>query len=131
MPFVRISLLASFSQATKEAVSKAVHESLMQEFNVPKDDYFHVLEELRSDQIIYPENYLDIPHTRDVLYVQIFAASGRTPEHKARLYQAIAEKIAASSHISMDDIIIVLVENGGKENWSFGQGKIQELKHVQ
>jgi phenylpyruvate tautomerase PptA (4-oxalocrotonate tautomerase family) len=46
MPFVRISLLKSVSQDEKNKISQAVHTALMAEFNVPRDDYFHVIEEL-------------------------------------------------------------------------------------
>jgi hypothetical protein len=30
----------------------------------------------------------------------------------------------------MNNVIIVLLENNGQENWSFGNGEIQEPKHL-
>lgn len=51
MPFVRISLPKSFSQETKDNISESVHRSLIQEFNIPQDDYFHIIEELEPQQI--------------------------------------------------------------------------------
>lgn len=130
MPFVRISLLKTTATQYRQQISQAVHQALMQEFNVPKDDYFHVMDELESSQLFYPENYLGIAHSANMVYVQITCGSGRTNEQKERLYAQIANNIAASTPVSVSDVIIFLLENGGKENWSFGNGKIQELSHI-
>ena len=130
MPFVRISLLKALAADVKDKISKAVHESLMAEFNVPLDDYFHVIEELEATQLYYPKSYLGITHSGNMVYVQITAGSGRTYQQKEKLYAAIAGKIAAETPVLINDVIITLVENGGKENWSFGEGKIQSLNHI-
>ncbi|MBS1771251.1 MAG: tautomerase family protein [Bacteroidetes bacterium] len=129
MPFVRISLPKSFSQETKDNVSISVHHALMQEFKIPESDYFHIIEELDSRQIKFPEAYLGIAHTSDIIYIQIIAGQGRTVDQKRRLYREIAERISGSTTITKNNIIIVLVENEGKQNWSFGNGEIQEPKH--
>ncbi|MBB6130171.1 phenylpyruvate tautomerase PptA (4-oxalocrotonate tautomerase family) [Mucilaginibacter lappiensis] len=73
MPFVRISLLKTLAAEAKDKISRAVHESLMTEFNVPLDDYFHVVEELEASQLYYPKNYLGIAHSGNMVYVQITA----------------------------------------------------------
>jgi phenylpyruvate tautomerase PptA (4-oxalocrotonate tautomerase family) len=67
MPFVRISLLKTLSASDKDKISKAVHQSLMAEFNVPADDYFHVIEELDAGQLYYPKNYLGIAHSGNMV----------------------------------------------------------------
>jgi phenylpyruvate tautomerase PptA (4-oxalocrotonate tautomerase family) len=130
MPFVRISLLKTLPSDAKDKISKTVHQSLMTEFNVPPDDYFHVIEELDTAQLYYPKNYLGIAHTGNMVYVQITAGSGRSYDQKEKLYASIASKIAAETPVLINDVIIILVENGGKENWSFGAGKIQNLSHI-
>ena len=123
MPFVRISLRKDQQLETKNAISVAIHQSLISQFYIPEDDYFQVIEDLEHHQIRYPKNYLGIPHTDDILFIQITAGAGRTPEQKSRLYAEIAERISSTTTIKSDDIIIILVENNGSENWSFGQGK--------
>lgn len=130
MPFVRISLPKSLSQETKNNISQSVHESLIQEFHIPKNDYFHVIEELEPHQIKYPESYLGISHSEQIIYIQITAGQGRTLEQKKNLYHQIATKISTSTAILINNIIIVLLENNGLENWSFGNGEIQEPKHL-
>lgn len=59
--------------------------------------------------------------------IQIIARAGRTPEMKKELYKAIAAKIADRTSVSIDDVVIVLVENT-TENWSFGQGIAQYIQ---
>jgi len=130
MPFVRISLPKKLSLETKNTISASVHESLIAEFNVPKDDYFHVIEELESHQIKYPETYLGISHSEDIIYVQITAGQGRTLEQKKKLYHQIATRISTSTEILINNVIIVLLENNGLENWSFGNGEIQVPTHL-
>lgn len=130
MPFVRISLPKKLSQETKNKISQSVHQSLIAEFNIPKDDYFHVIEELETQQIKYPESYLGISHSENIIYVQIIAGQGRTLEQKKKLYHKIATTISSETEITINNIIIVLLENNGLENWSFGNGEIQEPKHL-
>lgn len=130
MPFVRISLPKKLSQETKNKISQSVHQSLIAEFHIPKDDYFHVIEELETQQIKYPESYLGISHSENIIYVQIIAGQGRTLEQKKKLYHKIAATISSETEITINNIIIVLLENNGLENWSFGNGEIQEPKHL-
>ena len=130
MPFVRISLPKKLSLETKNKISESIHHSLIEEFHIPKDDYFHVIEELENHQIKYPESYLGISHSEEIIYVQITAGQGRTLEQKKKLYQQIATRISSSTPILVNNVIIVLLENNGLENWSFGNGEIQEPKHL-
>ena len=130
MPFVRISLPKKLSLQTKNTISESIHQSLIEEFYIPKDDYFHVIEELENHQIKYPESYLGISHTEEIIYVQITAGQGRTLEQKKKLYHQIATKISSSTPILINNVIIVLLENNGLENWSFGNGEIQEPQHL-
>ena len=130
MPFVRISLPKSLSIETKHAVYHAVHESLVTEFGIPQDDYFHVIEELEEHQLLFPNNYLGIEHAKDIVYVHITAGAGRTTDDKRRLYSQMANRITTATSIRIEDVIIVLVENNGKEDWSFGRGEIQVPPHL-
>ncbi|MFH6995408.1 tautomerase family protein [Flavobacterium sp. FlaQc-48] len=130
MPFVRISLPKKLSQETKNNISASIHQSLIAEFHIPEADYFHVIEELAPHQIKYPESYLGISHSQDIIYVQITAGQGRSLDQKKKLYHQIATRISASTEILINNIIIILLENNGLENWSFGNGEIQEQKHL-
>lgn len=127
MPFVKINLAQHLTDSVKKAISLAVHESLMEHFNIPQDDYFQVIHEIRAPDLLYPDSYMNIPHTSNMLYIEITCSYGRTADMKKALYRSIAEKIAARTVISMNDVFIVLTEVA-LENWSFGQGLAQMVK---
>ncbi|HEY0609288.1 MAG TPA: tautomerase family protein [Chitinophaga sp.] len=124
MPFVKINLAQNLADSTKKDISLAVHEGLMEHFNIPKDDYFQVIHEIRPADLLYPDSYLNVPHSSSMVYIEITARFGRTVEMKKALYRAIAETIAARTLISANDVFIVLTEVAA-ENWSMGQGLAQ------
>lgn len=130
MPFVRISLRKELKDETKNLISEAVHQSLIQEFHIPKNDYFHIIEELGSNQIKYPQTYLGISHSENMVFIQIVAGTGRSNEQKEKLYSEIGKRISSETDIMINDIIIILIENGGYTNWSFGMGEIQKPPHL-
>lgn len=124
MPFVQVSLLKGRSKATVKAVGDAIHRALVEEFGIPELDKFQVIRELEADQLVFPPSYLEIPHSENMVYIQITAKEGRTTEMKVRLYKKIASLIHQHTGISTDDVFIVLTENRA-ENWSFGRGEAQ------
>ncbi|KAA2239345.1 tautomerase family protein [Chitinophaga agrisoli] len=124
MPFVKINLPQSTLPEERKAISHAVHESLMTHFTIPADDYFQVVHELGGNDLLFPASYMGVPHTPKLVYIEITARAGRSVEAKKALYHDIAKKIAATTDLSINDVIIILTENVS-ENWSFGQGIAQ------
>ena len=127
MPFVNIYLPEVFPRELKNKISLSVHESLMEIFNIPEDDYFQIIHQVSSEDLIFPDCYLGIRHTPNLMYIQIICGPGRTVEMKKSLYSVISTKISERTHVLSNDIIIVLNETS-LENWSFGQGKAQMIK---
>ncbi|WP_374950478.1 tautomerase family protein [Mucilaginibacter sp.] len=127
MPFVQIYLPETFTAALKKEISLCIHDSLIEIFKIPKDDYFHVISELKTENLIYPASYLNVSHTSNLLYIYITCGTGRTVEMKKNLYAAIADKISTRTSVTKDDVIIILNETAW-ENWSFGQGRAQMIK---
>jgi len=79
---------------------------------------------LETENLIFPENYMGIPHSDELIYIQITAKAGRTVEMKQELYQAITREITQRTSHSSDNLIINLIENDSA-NWSFGRGIAQ------
>jgi phenylpyruvate tautomerase PptA (4-oxalocrotonate tautomerase family) len=127
MPFVQINLAQHLTDEVKKNISGSIHESLVEVFKIPQDDFFQVIHEIRPADLLWPPSYMNIPHTGNMVYIQIIARAGRTPEMKKELYKSIATKIAGRTPISINDVFIVLVENT-VENWSFGQGIAQYIQ---
>lgn len=124
MPYVQISLLKGRSKESIRNISNSIHQALVEEFKIPEFDKFQVINELEDGNIIFPLEYLGIPHSSKIIYIHITAKSGRTVEMKKKLYAKIASYICGVEDIAKDDIFIVISENS-EENWSFGKGEAQ------
>ena len=124
MPFVQIMLLEGKSSKILSAIGDSVHKALVEEFKIPELDKFQVIHEKKRNNLIFPPEYFDIPHSDNIVYIHITAKEGRTVQMKKQLYAKIAMLISEQTDISSDDVVIVLSENKG-ENWSFGRGLAQ------
>jgi phenylpyruvate tautomerase PptA (4-oxalocrotonate tautomerase family) len=129
MPLVRITLSENYDLETQDFISKSIHQALIKEFNIPEDDYFHIIESIKPSQLRYPQTYLGVKHTEAIIFIQITAAIGRSGEQKRNLYKSIALHIKNSTQINPQEIIITLIETA-KENWSFGNGEQQTFNHI-
>lgn len=124
MPLVRISLAHGKPAEFRRQIADVVHASLVEVFGIPESDRFQVIEEVDPANLFFPPSYLDVPHTGDIIFVQIVAREGRSPDLKRRLFARIAEQAAARAGHNPDDIVVVLVENSSPD-WSFGRGVAQ------
>ena len=124
MPFVRASVPDRFSDAQVARVSDAIHESMVETFNVPADDRFQVISRHAPRELVCSPSFLGIRHSADVVLVQITCSEGRSVETKKALFTALALSIARDGAVSPSDVIVNLVEVR-RENWSFGDGLAQ------
>lgn len=124
MPLVRISLVAGKSADYRKKVGDVVHQAMVDTINCPPQDRFQLITEHTQDNFLYASEYLGIPHTDDLIIIQITLNEGRTVVLKKALYQAIANGLNKAVSVSAQDVFIGLVEVK-KENWSFGNGIAQ------
>lgn len=124
MPLVRINLPGATPDDQMAAVADAVHQALVETFNVPLSDRFQVITRNAPNELVCTPEFLGIAHSPTVVFVQIACSPGRSLEMKKALYAAIAATVAAHGHFAAPDVIINLVETA-RENWSFGNGMAQ------
>ena len=118
MPFVKIYYRRD-KHADPKPIGDAVHEALVAQANVPRDDRFHVF--LPLDDIVADPAYGGVQRSDRLVIVEITLNAGRTVEIKKSLYADIARRLDAAG-IRPDDVMVSLVEVT-KENWSFGGGR--------
>ncbi|MEE9148826.1 MAG: tautomerase family protein, partial [Candidatus Tectomicrobia bacterium] len=87
-------------------------------------DNFQVITEHEKDALVYDPEYLNIPRTDGVVFIQITLNEGRTLDRKKAFYKTLAERLHQEVGVRMEDVFINLVEVK-KENWSFGKGIAQ------
>jgi len=124
MPFVRIFVRRGETREYRKAILDNVYESMLETFNVPKDDKFMVLDEYDPDNFVFDKTYMDIARSDRFILIQITANNTRTIEQKKALYARIVERLQQDPGIRPEDVFINLVEVL-KENWSFGHGLAQ------
>ena len=118
MPFVKIFTRRDI-HADTAALGDAIHEALVTQANVPRDDRFQVF--LPLDRIVADPTYGVVQRSEGLVIVEITLNAGRTVEIKKNLYADIARRLEALG-IRSDDVMVSLVEVT-KENWSFGGGR--------
>jgi phenylpyruvate tautomerase PptA (4-oxalocrotonate tautomerase family) len=122
VPFVKLYLRKGKSPEYLRSVADAVHEALVAQANVPRDDRFQVIHQLEDDALIAHPSYGGVNRSKDVIIVEITFNTGRTVEIKKNLYADIVRRLQEAADVRPDDVLIVLVEVV-KENWSFGGGR--------
>lgn len=126
MPLVRIDVVEGRSESDLAAIGAAVHRALGECLDVPERDHFQVITEHRLGRLIYDRAYLGVERTDQIVFVQVFLSTGRTPEKKKAFYARAAALIAEGAHMRPQDVTMVLVENT-RDDWSFGNGVAQYL----
>ena len=105
-------------------IGDLVYEVMVDFHKVPANDKFQILTRHTESQLVKPASYLGIEYSDQLIAIQITPREGRTIEVKKAFYAGVADSPAASLDIRKEDIVISLVEVN-KENWSFGNGKMQ------
>jgi len=123
MPLVRIDIRKGKDAAYRQEIGRVVYEAMVG-VGVPENDRFQIIAEHDASNFIFDPTYLGIERTDDLVIVQITWNEGRTVEQKKAFYKSIAEGLAKSPGIRVEDVFINLVEVK-KENWSFGKGIAQ------
>jgi phenylpyruvate tautomerase PptA (4-oxalocrotonate tautomerase family) len=124
MPLVRIAYMKGKPEGFGKKVGAIVYRTMLDTINVPPKDNFQLISEHDPDTLVYDPEYLDIPRTEGVIFIQITLNEGRSVEMKKAFYRALAERLNQELDVRMQDVFINLVEVK-KENWSFGNGVAQ------
>ena len=124
MPLVRISIRKGKPANFGKRIGEVVYRTMVDTINVPVHDNFQLITEHSPDHLIYDPEYLDIPRTDNMVFIQITLNEGRTVEMKKAFYTALAERLNTELNLIPADILINLIEVR-KENWSFGNGIAQ------
>ncbi len=110
MPLVNIYLQDVWDDDVIRKISDDIHESLVDAFKIPQDDYNHRIMKLD------PAHYIHSGRQHDkCIFITIFIFPGRSKEAKRKLYAGMFERLSRRG-IKETDIIVVLSEPS-LENW--------------
>jgi 4-oxalocrotonate tautomerase len=126
MPFVRIFLRAGTTTEYRKALGDGVHRALVETIAIPPEDHFQVISEHAAADLIYDPQYLGIPRSDRIVFVQITMSQGRKPQQKRKLFKRMAEILEESPGLARQDLLVSVLETSW-ENWSFGNGEAQYM----
>ncbi|WP_339178102.1 tautomerase family protein [Bacillus sp. FSL R5-0560] len=127
MPFVQIHLRAGRSKEWLQTLSRAIHQSMIEEINVPADDYFQVIRQYQKSEFFYDPCYLQVERTDELIYIHFTLKDSRTTEQKKSFYHSVASRIHSELGVRKKDVFIILAGNQD-EDWSFGDGRAQMIE---
>src|SRR5262245_17964309 len=92
MPFVEIYLRKGKTPEFRKAVSQAVHESMRQVFQIPEDDFFHVVHDMEPGDILQAPTFFGVERSADSVIIRM-TFNHRPPAQKAELFEAVADRL--------------------------------------
>lgn len=116
MPLVKIETREGRSAEAKKALLDAVHDALVESFEIPEDD--------RQQRILeYPAESFEVPPDKSANHVLITidAFPGRSVRAKQKLFKGIVARLG-SLGVDPVDVLIVLNEPP-LENWGIRGGQ--------
>ena len=115
MPHVRIEIVKGRTLEHRRRLLQAVHDALVQAFEIPDDDRIQRLVEHE------PENFeIPVGSSPDYTLIEITAFPGRSVDAKRNLYSAVVSGLA-ELHIEPMDISVV-VHEPTLESWGLRGG---------
>jgi 4-oxalocrotonate tautomerase len=125
MPLLYVDIIEGRTPAEIQALLDAIHEAVVEAFQVPQRDRYQVVRAHPAHEIVALDTGLDI--TRSSQLVVLHAVSRRRPrEFKEQFYKLLASNLAERCGLEPADLIVSVTENDD-EDWSFGYGRAQFL----
>ncbi len=109
MPLVRVDMHQHLADLRAE-MSTAIHSALVDGWEMPADDLFQIFRLHQPGDLFYSRTFPEADRD-DIVFIQILAFNGYSPEVKQRGANLIVERLAALG-IKRDNILIALTENG-------------------
>ena len=92
---------------------------------MPPGDRYQIVTEHKPTQMIVEDTGLGIPHSKDIVFVQMTTRPCRR-EKKELFYRLLTQKLVAACGITPADVMISTIENKDRD-WSFGHSQVQFL----
>lgn len=117
MPTVHVDLRRELFDAKGPAISRAIHEGLIEGLDMPADDLFQVFTPHDDGELVFSPDFGGADR-RDLVFLRITMVHMFPPDTKAAMYAAVVRRLEAVG-LRHDDVLISLVEVGF-EDWYAG-----------
>ncbi|HTU72944.1 MAG TPA: tautomerase family protein [Trebonia sp.] len=121
MPFVNISLARGKSGDYLHAVSRAVHDALVAEFQMKPDDDFQLIHQHDAGEMVFNRDFRGGPRSDDWIVVTITDGLDRGERAKRRFYQTLVRLLREGPGVRPADVFVMMTVTP-PENFSFADG---------
>lgn len=129
MLLARIDLIKGKSTEYRQTVGDVVYTAMVEILKAPKDDRFQVIAEHDEFNLIYDPELLGISRSKDIVFVQLTLAAGRTLQQKRGFYKRVLDDLHDRLGVRREDVFVSLV-GMGRGDWSFGNGEASLASEV-
>lgn len=127
MPMIRFISSYTYDDAEKLQMSKIVQSCMEEFFDTPKNDRFHIFEQLNQGQILVdPDYWVESPRTERFILLYITSGKARTAEQKSNLMLHVTKQLNQIFNIPQQDIMFIIVQNK-IEDWCFGHAQRADI----
>lgn len=123
MPFVNIALARGKSAEYLQAVSSAVHEALVTEFDVVPENNFQLIRQHEPGEMIFHPDFRGGPRSDDWIVLTITVGRDRGERAKRRFYQTLVQLLEKGAGVRPADVFVIVTPTA-PENFSFAGGVI-------
>jgi Tautomerase enzyme len=114
MPHIRVDMHESHRPRMAQ-ISAALHASLVEGLVMPDDDLFQIFTLHGAGELVFSPTFPEAERD-DIIYIQVLASLGYTPELKRQMYAAMVKNMSAIG-IRQDTLLVSIVEIDGANNW--------------
>ncbi|PTQ12138.1 tautomerase family protein [Sphingomonas oleivorans] len=125
MPLLRIDVVKGRSEAELRTMLQAIHDAMVEAFQVPVRDRYQVLTEHEPSRLILEDTGLGFERSDKRVLIHM-TTRPRSRAMKQLFYSLVVDYLGERSGIAPEDIMISCIENDDAD-WSFGHGRAQFL----
>ena len=122
MPIVRITMAKGKSAAYLAAVSDSIYEAMVEKFDLPAGDKFHIFEQLDFGSFVYDRDYASPDQRTDDFMVISVISDARRAAEKTATFEAICRKLGLSPGVKPQDVMVHFITVSTREDFSLGYG---------
>jgi phenylpyruvate tautomerase PptA (4-oxalocrotonate tautomerase family) len=127
MPMIRFSTSYPYTDLEKAQISKVVQSCMENYFDTPKNDCFHIFEQIPQGQVFVDSHYW-VKTARTEKFILLYITSGkpRTAQQKSDLMLHVTAQLKQNFDVPEQDVMFVIVQNSA-EDWCFGHAQRADL----
>ena len=122
MPIVRLSLLKGRTQENLAAISDAIHNALVSDFNMPDEDRFQVITQHDPGELIFNRTFWGGPRSDEWMLLSILGGPAPTVKAKQAFMKTVVRNLEITGGVDPEDVFIVM-QAADTSNFSFGGGR--------